>query len=100
MSHYAVIAWDVPDSAAIRDAARGHHFAHIERIIDKVAVAGPLKDAGGAIIGSLVVLDVADAAEAEAVFTSDPYFAVGVWGTWTINPFLAAAGEWVGGKIW
>lgn len=100
MSHFAVIAWDVPESAGLRDLARSHHFAHIERIIDKVAVAGPLKDAGGAIIGSLVVLDVADAAEAEAVFKSDPYFDAGVWATWTINPFVAAAGEWVGGKIW
>lgn len=100
MNHFAVIAWDVPDSAAIRDAARGAHFAHIERIIDKVAVAGPLKDASGAMIGSLVVLAVADAAEAEAVLKSDPYFAAGVWASWTINPFVAAAGEWVGGKIW
>ena len=100
MSRFAVIAWDVPDSAPIRDAARGHHFAHIGQIIDKVAVAGPLKDAGGVIVGSLVVLDVADVAEAEAVFKSDPYFAAGVWATWTINPFVAAAGEWVGGKIW
>ena len=100
MSHFAVIAWDVPDSGPIRDKARGAHFAHIERIINKVAVAGPLKDAGGAIVGSLVVLDVVDAVEAEAVFKSDPYFAAGVWATWTINPFVAAAGEWVGGKTW
>ena len=100
MSHFAVMAWDVPDSAAIRNAVRADHFAHIERIIDKVAVAGPLKDADGNIIGSLVVLNVADAAEAEAVLKSDPYFKAGVWGRWTIHPFLAAAGEWVGGKIW
>lgn len=94
------MAWDVADSTPIRAAVRDAHFLHIARIIDKVAVAGPLKDASGAIIGSLVVLDVADAEEAEAVLQSDPYFAAGVWARWTIHPFLAAAGEWVGGKIW
>jgi uncharacterized protein YciI len=100
MSHFAVVAWDVVDSAAIRIEARHAHFAHIETIIDKVAVAGPMKDEDGAIIGSLVVLDVSDAAEAETVLRSDPYFKAGVWDRWTIHPFLAAAGEWVGGKIW
>ncbi len=95
-----MLAWDGADSAPIRAAARDAHFAHIERIIDKVAVAGPLKDADGANIGSLFVLAVADAAEAESVLRSDPYFDAGVWDRWTIHPFLAAAGRWVGGKIW
>jgi uncharacterized protein len=98
--HYAVIAWDVPDSAGPRAAARDAHFAHIETIIDKIAVAGPLKDNDGANIGSLVVLTCDDADEAEVIFKSDPYFKAGVWDRWTINPFLAAAGTWVGGKAW
>jgi uncharacterized protein len=100
LTHFAVMAWDVADSAPIRAAAREAHFAHIERIIDKVAVAGPLKDADGAIIGSLVVLEVADAGAADEVLRSDPYFAAGVWDHWTIHPFLAAAGGWIGGKTW
>jgi uncharacterized protein len=100
MTHFAIIAWDVPDSAPIRAAARDAHFARIEQIIDKVAVAGPLRDADGNNIGSLIILDVADAAEAEALFRADPYFAAGVWDQWTISPFLAAAGTWLGGTIW
>ena len=100
MSHYAVIAWDAPGSAGPRAAARDAHFAHIGTIIDKVAVAGPLKDAGGTNIGSLVVLNVDSHAEAEAILKSDPYFAAGVWERWTIHPFLAAAGDWVGGSVW
>jgi uncharacterized protein len=100
MTRFAVIAWDVADSATLREAARDAHFAHIERVIDKIAVAGPLKDDAGANIGSLFVLDVANAAEAEALIRSDPYFAAGVWDRWAVHPFLAAAGEWVGGKTW
>ena len=100
MSHFAVIAWDIEDSAPLRAAHRDDHFAHIATIIDRVAVAGPLKDDAGAIIGSLVVLNVDDAPEAEAVLHSDPYFKAGIWARWTIHPFVAAAGDWVGGTIW
>lgn len=100
MGQFVVLAWDVADSAPIRDAARDAHFAHIGRMMEKIAVAGPLKDADGANIGSLFVLNAGDAAEAEAVLLSDPYFAAGVWDRWTVHPFLAAAGEWVGGTIW
>ena len=69
-------------------------------MMERIAVAGPLKDAGGANIGSLFVLNVESAAEAEAVLRSDPYFAAGVWAKHEIHPFLAAAGEWVGGTTW
>ena len=69
-------------------------------MMERIAVAGPLKDAGGANIGSLFVLNVESAAEAEAALRSDPYFAAGVWAKQEIHPFLAAAGEWVGGTTW
>ena len=100
MTLYAVMAWDAPGSAEPRAAHRDAHFAHIGNIVDKIAVAGPLKDANGVNIGSLVVLKVASHDEAEAVLQSDPYFAAGVWARWEIHPFVAAAGDWVGGTIW
>ncbi|HEV2567432.1 YciI family protein [Sphingomonas sp.] len=100
MPHFAIIARDAPDSAAKRDAHRAAHFARVEQIMGQVAVAGPLKDDKGVIIGSLIVLDVADAAEARSLLESDPYFAAGVWADIEIQPFLAAAGTWIGGKIW
>ena len=100
MTLYAVMAWDAPGSAAPRADARDAHFAHIGVIVDKIAVAGPLKDEHGTNIGSLVVLKVNTRAEAEAVLRSDPYFAAGVWERWDIHPFVAAAGDWVGGTIW
>lgn len=100
MSRFVVLAWDVPDSAPLRDAARDDHFAHIANVVDRIAVAGPLKGEDDKHIGSLFILNVADAAEAEALVRADPYCAAGVWARWTIHPFLAAAGEWVGGTIW
>ncbi len=97
---YAVMAWDGPNGTAKRDEFRRQHFAHIQTIIDKVLIAGPLKDAAGAFTGSLVVVKADDEAEAEAILKSDPYFKAGVWDRWDIQFFLPAAGDWVGGKIW
>jgi uncharacterized protein len=100
MSHFAIFAWDGPDAAQKRDAARDAHFAHIEAIMDKIAVAGPLKTDNGGFVGSLLVVKAADGAEARAILESDPYFGAGVWERCEIHPFVAAAGEWIGGKIW
>jgi uncharacterized protein len=100
LTQFAIMAWDVPDSAPLRLAAREAHFARVELIMDRVRVAGPLKDASGAIIGSLIVVLAQDEVEARALFEGDPYFAAGVWARHEIHAFLPAAGAWVGGKIW
>lgn len=97
---YAVISRDTADAERRRAEARDAHFAHIETILDKVAVAGPLKDAAGRFTGSLVVLRADSEAEARAILESDPYYRAGVWEDIRIEAFTAAAGDWIGGKIW
>jgi uncharacterized protein YciI len=97
---YAVIARDTPGAEAARTAARADHFAHIETILDRVLIAGPLKDEDGAFTGSLVVIRADSEADARALFESDPYFKAGVWQDAEIRAFTAAAGDWIGGKIW
>jgi hypothetical protein len=98
----AVIAWDRPGPEAAEARARllPQHLAHVETIIDRIAVAGPLLGADGKPAGSLVVLDVETAEEARAIFESDPYFAAPIWQEPTIVPYRAVAGAWVGGKAW
>lgn len=100
MPHFAVIARDRPGAEAARMAARADHFAYIERILDRIAIAGPLKDEEGRFVGSILVYDVEDAAAARALVEADPYFAAGVWEPPEIHAFTAAAGAWIGGKIW
>jgi uncharacterized protein len=99
-THYAIIAWDVPDSAQKRADARDAHFAHIGKVIDQIAIAGPLKNDAGDNIGSMLIVRAKTMADAEAMLKQDPYFAAGVWERWTINMFVPAAGEWVGGTTW
>lgn len=96
-----VIARDAPGSAAPRQAQLAAHLAHVETVIDRILVAGPLRDpAGGAIVGSLLVLDVADEAAARAFMAADPYHAAGVWSSLECTVFSGAAGTWVGGVTW
>jgi uncharacterized protein len=100
MSRFVAIAWDGPEGTAIRALHRDAHFAYIATIADRIAVSGPIKDAEGVNIGSLLIYNVETAEEAQALLTADPYFHAGLWDRWTLNPFLAAAGDWVGGTIW
>lgn len=97
---YAIMAWDAPGAAARRSAHRAAHFAHIETIMDRIAIAGPLYADDGSFAGSLLVVKADSLDAAETILKSDPYFTGDIWGRWDIRRFHAAAGEWVGGKTW
>jgi uncharacterized protein YciI len=99
-SLYAIIADDAPGSAAPRTAHLAAHLAHVETVLDRIAVAGPLRDAAGAMVGSLLIVHAETEADARAFLEADPYFAAGVWGSIRIQPFRASAGGWIGGKGW
>jgi uncharacterized protein len=97
---FAVFAWDAPGAESLRAETRAAHFAYIESIIDTLAIAGPLKTEDGGFAGSMLVYKADNIEGAKAIFEGDPYFKAGVWGRSEIHPFVAAAGEWVGGVTW
>ena len=74
----ALIARDKPDALEIRKANRADHLAYIDAT-GVVAQAGPLLDAAEQMIGSLVILDVADMAGAESWAANDPYAKAGLF---------------------
>ncbi len=85
---FAVICFDRPDSARLRDANRARHLEHLEANLDKIAFAGPLKnDEDGPSVGTLIVLDVGDRAAAEAIAHADPFYEAGVFESVVIRPF-------------
>jgi len=58
------------------------HLAHIEAIVDHIAMAGPLKDpAGEKIVGSMLAYRTGDLEQAKAWLDGDPYARCGIWGT-------------------
>lgn len=95
MAHFVVYALDGPGREAERLASRPAHRARL-RAHDhpvSVRVAGPLTDAAGAMIGSLLVVEAETAAAVEAFVAGDPYVMAGVYGSVAVHPFLWGLGN-------
>lgn len=75
----------------IRKANREAHLAYIAET-GVVEMAGPYLDTEGAMIGSLVILDVADLAAAEAWAANDPYAKAGLFESVTIREWKKVVG--------
>ncbi|WP_296764414.1 YciI family protein [Sediminimonas sp.] len=75
---YALIARDKAGALDVRKANREAHLAYIDET-GVVAQAGPLLDDDGGMIGSLVILDVADMDAAQAWAAQDPYARAGLF---------------------
>ncbi|MCK9552641.1 YciI-like protein [Aquamicrobium sp.] len=72
---FALICKDKPGSLQLRLETRPTHAAYLEGLnaAGKLAFAGPFLNADGKPEGSLVVVEAADKAEAEAIAAADPY---------------------------
>lgn len=97
--HFAVICWDAAGSAERRRASLEAHRGYVDAHADVLVVSGALlADEGGARIGQLFVLDVADREAAEAFVAADPLSLSGVFGDVVITPMAVKflAGERLG----
>lgn len=82
---FVILGYDGPDGAAKR---RVHRPAHLERIAaldaqGRVVLAGPLTDQ----TGSLIVIEVDSAEEAQRIVQEDPYTIHGIFERVEIHPF-------------
>ena len=90
---FALMCLDKPNALEIRMGAREAHLAYVRERLDQVKLAGPLLDDEGGMAGSLLILDVADRAAAEAFNAADPYTLAGLWGSVEIRAFKASIGQ-------
>jgi uncharacterized protein len=99
---YVVFAYDYPGAEAGEHRQRllHAHLAHVEKVMERILVAGPLSDETGNAVGSLLLLDVPDEAAARAFMAADPYASAPIWERLEIRGYRAAAGRWVGGAAW
>jgi len=85
---YAIICFDRPDSAPLRDQHRAAHQAFLKSNEKKIVFGGPLKDAAdGPSTGALIVVDCASRAEAEALIGADPFYRGGVYESVAVRAF-------------
>lgn len=93
MPLFALFCVDKPDSLDVRMGAREAHLAYVRDFGGQMTLAGPLLDANGDMAGSLIVIDLADQAEADAFSANDPYTQAGLWERVDIKPFKATLGS-------
>lgn len=85
---YALFCTDKPDHLAVRQQNRAAHLAYLSQFEDKIFAAGPTLAADGTTMnGSLLLLDFADLAEAEAFAAGDPYAKAGLFASVAIRPW-------------
>lgn len=85
---YAILCFDRPDSASLRDAHRAAHVAFLEKNSARIVFGGPLKNtADGASTGALIVVSCATRQEAEALIGADPFYRNGVYESVAVRAF-------------
>ncbi len=84
---FAVYNVDKPGTNELRSATRAAHLDYLGSIASKLFQAGPTMDRDGKPNGSLVVVEAADFAEAEALMAADPYAKAGIFESTTISAY-------------
>jgi hypothetical protein len=85
MPPFAIIAHDRADAGTLRADTRPAHLDHLATIGDRVDRAGPMLDAAGVPIGSLVIAEFDDLPAAEAFVRDDPYARTGLFDRVTVT---------------
>ena len=78
---------DRPGHLEVRKANRAAHLDYLAERAAQIRLAGPLLDPADAPAGSLIVIEVADRAAAEAFAAGDPYAKAGLFASVDIDPF-------------
>jgi uncharacterized protein YciI len=96
---FAITCTDKPGAATLRAATRPAHISHLSAHAGRIVLGGPLLSPDGQAIGSLLVIEAADRAEAEAFAAADPYAKAGLFESVAIRPFRSVFkdGAQVGG---
>ena len=87
----AIICTDKPGALQIRLDTRSEHLAYLEQT-GVVEQAGPFLNEAGDMCGSLLILEVADLAAAQAWADNDPYAKAGLFESVSIQAWKRVIG--------
>ena len=93
---FVITAFDRPGALELRLKVRPAHLRYLEDRATQVRVGGPLLNENEQPMGSLLIVEAADRAAAEAFAAGDPYRREGVFEKVEIRPWRAALGDWLG----
>jgi len=86
--NFALYCVDKAGHGHVRTENRPAHLDYLKGQVDKLLIAGPLlADDGTSVLGSLLVIEAADRAEAEAFAAGDPYAKAGLFEKVTVIAF-------------
>lgn len=84
---FVLHCFDKADHLQVRMDNRPAHVEYLKSFGEKLHAAGPTLDEQGNMNGSVVILDLADKAEAEAFAAGDPYAKAGLFQQVIISPW-------------
>ncbi len=93
--YFIILAEDKPDHLPWRMEFRGAHLEYADAM-GCVVLGGPLltENADPKPLGSLLIIDVANRAQAEAFAEGDPYGRAGLFAKVEIRPWTPTVGLW------
>lgn len=94
---FAVIRHDRLNSLALRLSERPAHLEYLKTVLDKITYGGALLDDDGKQIGSVLIIDVADKAAADAFAVADPYAEADLFASTSVRQFrpVFKDGAWI-----
>ncbi|HEY3695433.1 YciI family protein [Phenylobacterium sp.] len=92
MPLFTLTCLDRPGSLQVRMSAREAHLAYVARMAPTVRLGGPFLGPGGEMCGSLLIVETADLASAQAFSAADPYVLAGLFERVEIRPFRVTVG--------
>jgi len=86
--NFVLYCVDKADHGHVRAENRPAHIDYLKSNLARIVIGGPLtSDDGAAMQGSMLVIEAADRAEAEAFAAGDPYAKAGLFESVTIKAF-------------
>ena len=87
---FILIAFDKAGGQPLRMANRPAHLTYCEKELgSRLLYGGPMLAEDGHLKGSVLIIEAADEAEAEALFAADPYALAGLFEYTTLSGFKA-----------
>jgi uncharacterized protein YciI len=93
MPLFVLTCLDKPNALSVRMGAREDHLAWLKTRPGELKLGGPFLDENGDMAGSLMIVEAADLAEAQAFNAADPYTRASLWASVDIRPFRVTIGQ-------